>query len=148
MELELKHIAPYLPHYLEAIDNNNNIKCVRWSVQTYTKIHVGLNFVLINQSPFFKPLLRPMSDLFKEIEHQGEKVCVASEIVDNFQEWLEFYNNDGKTIRNWDTGEFYDFNQPLVINLLPYCIAEILFQYHFDVFGLIEKGLAEPIKTE
>jgi hypothetical protein len=31
--------------------------------------------------------------------------------------------------------------------IIEYCVIEFLCQYHFDVFGLIEKGLAIDINT-
>ncbi|OED34232.1 hypothetical protein AB832_07700 [Flavobacteriaceae bacterium (ex Bugula neritina AB1)] len=153
-ELELKHVAPYLPYYLEAINEDKEIKCVRWGIQTYTKRHVGLNFLLIKQDNDFKPLLRPMSDLFKNIEHQGKKVNVA-ELIVNWDDDLEMSREETGNKAIWDDDQecFLRFNirtdrkHDNFVNGLRYWIVEILFEYHFDVFGLIEKGLAEPIKS-
>ena len=74
---------------------------------------------VLEDSKHFKPILRPLSDLTKDD-------------LDTLQ-CTELYNqiNDA------------DF----CIHLLPYQIAMYLIENHFDVFGLIEKGLAIDINT-
>ena len=89
-----------------------------------------------------------MSDLFKNITYDGEVVCVA-EIIRNSapdENQLWGINTKHQTLTNISRERFwYPVKNPLG---LPYWAIGILFEYHFDVFGLIEKGLAEPIKNK
>lgn len=140
IELELKHIAPYLPYNIQARDVGNHDKII--------KNNAILATVACTYPHAIKPLLRPMSDLFKEIEHQGEKVCVAELIRDSApnEKHLWGINTKQQTLTNITRERFWmPLKEPLS---LPYWAIEILFEYHFDVFGLIENGLAEPIKTK
>lgn len=91
----------------------------------------GIENVLFGVNQF--PLLRPLSDLTKEIEVDGEKF-VPSEIL----EILEY-------------GQITNFYKANIGGLTPrgftYYIVEKLFKWHFDVFSLIEKGKAININT-
>ncbi|NIV12884.1 MAG: hypothetical protein GWN62_16865 [Aliifodinibius sp.] len=78
-----------------------------------------------------KPILRPLSDLTKEIEHNGERFIP----IKNIGKTSTFYGdtpicNIEKDYRLWAVWEF-----------------EKLLEWHFDIFGLIEKGLAIDINT-
>lgn len=82
-----------------------------------------------------KPILRPLSDLTKEIEVNGEKFAPFK--------WFNFINSD------------IDFETQILalssdfrwLESTNYGIIEKLLEWHFDVFGLIEKGLAIDINT-
>ena len=61
-KLELNHLAPYLPYGLKyESDDYGNIRMMDMSTDI-GKFKRGL----------YKPILRPLSDLTKEIEHNGE----------------------------------------------------------------------------
>ena len=100
----------------------------------------GLN----NNAHDVKLALRPLSDLTKEIDVDGEKF-IPIDILWN--ETLEQVNSD--------TYDDYFFNEDLEttwINIdnvlrLEYIVVEKLIEWNFDVFGLIEKGLAIDINT-
>lgn len=74
--------------------------------------------------------LRPLSDLTKEIEHNGEKVNVYEILGSVYQFYIDAILK----------GE-------IPINYLPYECIEILLKYHFDIHNLIEKGEAININT-
>ena len=80
----------------------------------------------------FKPILRPLSDLTKEIEVNGEKflpldeLAIIEEVV-CLQYSTEFFETSIKYLPNW--------------------IIEKLLEWHFDIYELIEKGLAIDINT-
>ena len=76
----------------------------------------------------FKLILRPLSDLTKEIEHNGEFICIYEELELN----KRLSVNDFKDIKYW-------------IDYLPYGIVKELHKYHFDTDRLIEAGLAIDI---
>ena len=71
--------------------------------------------------------LRPLSDLTKEIEHNGEKF-IPNDILN-----LDIEGGKGGDIRMIEEGEHLIYYVGLI---------EYLFEWHFDVFGLIGKGLA------
>jgi hypothetical protein len=69
MELELKHLAPYLPFQLKAIDEFGKQRIIDWECQSYTNTIVGLNHVINSQSVqvnCFRPILKPLSKLSNE----------------------------------------------------------------------------------
>lgn len=72
-----------------------------------------------------KPILRPLSDLTKEIGFNGEDV----KLYDLMTDYTKVYWND---IDPMD---------------MPYNDVQILLKYHFDIFGLIEQNLAIDINT-
>jgi hypothetical protein len=137
-ELELKHILPYLPHGLKAISPENVISVVDVYMQSYDGERVGLNFLFSEyKNTLYKPLLRPMSDLFENIVHNGTSVCVGDDILQDMNKLIV----GGEAYRE-------SYFQKTPFHYLEYWVINRLFEYHFDVFGLIEKGLAEPIKNK
>lgn len=131
--LQLKHLAPYLPYKLKMLHydkqkvlNSGQGSSVNW---------VGIIHAIRHQDKT-KLLLHPLSKLTDPIEHNGDKVDVLHELG-LFQESVS-----GNSIVDFRTGNKIPYD------CLEYGRIEILLQYHFDVFGLIEKGLAleKPIK--
>ena len=113
MKLEIKHLAPYLPYGLNVwLDSPNASGGQGYMMELET---INLESAIQRQA---KPLLRPLSDLTKEIEHNGEKFMPYSILMAD------------KTGSVWD------------IEDLPYSDFVKLFEWHFDVFSLIENGLA------
>lgn len=149
MTLEIKNLAPYLPYGLEGIAtfledtifivDTLNTRRLRVIGETKFGNNVPLG-CFINE---FKPILRPLSDLSKEILHNGEIVNVQKEI-DFIQYGVDVYQyTDGDIGLNIETA-----NYSQQVDLLDgYRIAEILLKYHFDIFGLIPQGLAIDINT-
>lgn len=141
--MKLHQIVPYLPYGL-------NIKILNHKCD-----YVGIEYAKANGFYFiagslhityeggstgkdisvFKPILRPISDILILINHNGKKICLV--------EWLE---------------EFYctlDLHQQAIrltndirwVNQCDYMLIMHLIEYHFDVFGLIDAGLAIDINT-
>ena len=142
MQLELKHLAPYLPYGLEVEHeghiavivslylpaghpNNHDLWIVSMEDKNDRELSCGVNFKEI------QPILRPLSDLTKEIE-EGKKPIA---------EWLMLCKNS-KGVWSFDTNDFSTWELTAVVNEI-----NLLFKNHFDVFGLIEKGLAIDINT-
>lgn len=135
MKLELKHLAPYLPYGLkcqimgEFIDDEpdgkprifNIVGIVDGEVITHKSGYISN---VENELEDCFPILRPLSDLIKEIKN-NRLFFVSYERV----QMLQFI--EGK--RKIDNVDYY-----LVVELL---------KLHFDVFGLIEKNLAININT-
>jgi len=127
MKLELKHITPYLPYGLKITYKNE--------VTELTGLHTNEDGIIRGQSildidnddyPFnsdyWKPILRPLSDLTRD--YVDENISPS-------------YLNDKSIsfIKNNSRGNFTLYQ------------SMYLFEHHFDVFGLIEKGLAIDINT-
>lgn len=124
--LTIKELAPYLPYGLELYNR-----------QSFTrKMHAlesGDKFVNIEDVDClnFKPILRPLSDLTKEIEVNGEKFVPIEYIKINFECF------------NFDYDDTFILGEDSVnYKYLPFMIIFKLLKWHFDIFGLIEKGLA------
>lgn len=123
MKLTIKHLAPYLPYGLMSVDYFDGIELKRKIVPSNI---VGF----VDGDTKAKPILHPLSDLTKEIEHNGEKFVPSDRLAINL-----FSKGTKEIILK---GE---------INGIPYWVMQYLFEWHFDVFGLIEKGLAVDINT-
>jgi hypothetical protein len=105
------------------------VKAVKFFNQ-YHKIHVGKNYIHSKTCYLhnIRPILRPLSDLTKEINH--DKQCfVPLDTLD--MDFLQF--------------EYFHSNGCISLNRITYLDAVRLFSWHFDVFGLIENNLAVSI---
>lgn len=74
--------------------------------------------------------LLPLNCLTKEIEHIGEKFVPIERL-------LEYVHSDFKESLRSDIA-----NWRLKWDTLPYWVIQRLFEWHFDVFGLINDNLA------
>tara|TARA_R110000823_G_scaffold311978_1_gene438314 strand:- start:427 stop:855 length:429 start_codon:yes stop_codon:yes gene_type:complete len=141
MKLELKHLAPYLPYGLEYVkysDHNSPIRHdIMQGISTNGVYASGdITPVLFKNC---KPILRPLSDLSKEIEVNGEKFKPSFVLSRDYKNAEEFIH---LIITEKEEDYYKD-----ILSHMPLCIAQKLFEYHFDVFGLIEKKLAIDINT-
>ena len=146
-KLELKHLAPYLPYGVKSMDvNTNEVRLVTLLHATYDRETVGHNHLIYDGLLMSKHLLvlHNLSDLTKPITHEGQTFVpvdalnsdgeVAFEYGKNAygKDYLCFYYADGL-----DSLSFSDIEG----------IRSKLLEWHFDVFGLIDKNLAIDINT-
>jgi len=148
MKLELKHLAGYLPYGLKIhYELINDRKQLDWEL-TCDKVY----FCLDNQN---KPILRPLSDLTKEIEVNGKKFVPYIELAKKYTE-MSGYNEDIRIYRNKcycysksSEIEFRFNGRDFVLNGKLVNAQHHLFlklhEWHFDIYGLIENGLAIDI---
>lgn len=130
MKLELKHITPYLPYELkifEPLQSKGLILDLKMT--TYNSERIGLPFLF--EHGFYKiqyglPILRPLSDLTK----------------DEFEELYDSMSYNTKMLILRDDNLHYNWAEST-----PYFDFKKLLENHFDVFGLIEKGLAIDVNT-
>lgn len=116
---ELKNVIHYyLPHELRMGYNNG---AVISQTRKLTVDNLGNYLSPISQA---KPILRHL-DFTKEIEHNGEK----------FVPMLKLHN---QTQKNIISGITYSS----IIDFMPFMDIQKLFEWHFDVFGLIESNQA------
>lgn len=132
--LELKHLAPYLPYGLKitTFDANNGFYKLEMGLDDEDNDIFPIQFVKGNKDS--KPILRPLSDLTKEIEVNEERFVPIERIInerdcDAEYDFIEALEDD---INSMDEK----------ILFAPYSVMDKFLEWHFDVFGLIEKGLA------
>lgn len=134
-KLILEILSQYLPHRLKGIFQFNDEKCVLVSIDYFRNKISVFGKTLWNDLDVseFKPLLRPLSDLTKEIEHNGERFVP----IERISEML------GVDII---TDEKHHLIAP--ITLEPYNVVRQLCEWHIDVFNIIPLGLAVSIERQ
>ena len=146
MKLTIEKLAPYLPYGLKIFNTSNNAKEILSGIDTYiadnwkTPQYKDKTIVVYSSRDYSSmwslseiiPILRPLSDLTKEIEHNGEKF-VPSEEIWRYGEYI---------VKSEDIEHLIE--DPLTFD---YWAVQKLFEWHFDVFGLIPEGLAIDINT-
>ena len=133
-KLTKEHLIPYLTYKLQCKLRESTIKvhginCLSERIISYD-IDKKLNECEIS---LIKPIFRPLSDLTKEIEVNGEKFIPCDLLFDGWK------GDRDLTIWLYDTEQKLSSGQ---YKLVDYGIIQQLSEWHFDVFGLIEKGLA------
>ncbi len=139
MKLELKHLTPYSPYKLmlqnrafpniPIVFSGGYYKNSKEYIMSYGDDIHGIKCVstYVNEGAI-KPILRPLSGLTKYLGN-----------TKNFESWQD----------EW-VDHIWDFQNKLQeANALacPYDLTQKLLENHFDLFGLIDKGLAIDINT-
>jgi len=119
--ITLKEIAGYLPFYLDILPIKRPYMYGHYEEKKMT-IWVLNRFNLED----IKPLLYPLSMLTQPINHNGKEIIPIEEI-DSLAESVSYYSID-----------FYIRST----KFLPFWVIEKLYEWHFDVHGLIPRGLA------
>lgn len=135
MKLELKHLAPYLPYGLKMIFEGKGGRILEVTgLRTAGISEKTSNLLFFNSISetlscgYFKPILRPISDLDKEIT------------IDNNTFVPHLLLGGRPNLTDYDL-KYFENN---IINL-SYDLVHKLIEWHFDVFGLIDKNLAISI---
>ncbi len=138
MKLESKYLAGYLPYELRIKNKTTDMPLTGAYLDE-------LNDPLFGFDDTFKPILHPLSDLTKEIEVNGKKF-VPIEVLNNMlftkHSKLEYYDS-----------EFCNGAILFSTNIKGFNILSMnekiqkLYEWHFDIYGLIENGLAIDINT-
>ena len=151
MKLELKHITPYLPYDLQ-------VKCYDnvWSVEAFRK---GVSLFLMDDSALtsadlsdVKPILRPLSSITKEEAYEFGVLLMGEADMEDKEVGIGEMRLMGATYPTIVYKDKEDEEYSITIqfssvgisgiDLVPYEAYEWLFNHHFDVFNLIDKGLA------
>jgi hypothetical protein len=128
MKVELKHLSAYLPYDLKFLNTNTNnrydiLGLYDDSVSLYSETQPTETLYFISGWDCLKPILRPLTDLYN---------------TDGFS--LSKMISHGYHNTFWSTEKFS-------VNHVYYHDLLILLEHHFDVFGLIDAGLAIDINT-
>jgi len=168
-KLELKHIVGYLPYDLKVLSgfgeyseidslyfskDGHKRPSLNLMVSHFPKGFRGENFKEI------KPILRPLSDLTKEIEVNGEKFIPIIALAKLFfcakSAVLEHKDIIDAGAYGIQVSCFYDehryayyqiFGDIDLIEHNEYRVVQKLYEWHFDIHDLIGKGLAIDINT-
>ena len=136
MKIELKHLSPYLPYGLKIRKSYN--QGVRWNQPKILKY----SDLTMRNWQISQPIFRPLSDLTKEIDY-GKDFGGKRILINDHTDFSKLICVN-KEIENINSLEIkytaFDLGQ---INE----IFDNLYKLHFDVFGLIDKGLAIDINT-
>ena len=158
-KLTLEHLAPYLPYGLKFILESDKTEDfeeeIFYNSEKFKKGAVweliGLNnskelniplgdgyldgFLLKNETTYvnfkygIKPILRPLSDLTKKIEINGEKF-VPIEYIEKWNTSIDFAK------------ELYALQEDIrCLSTTSYVVYQQLIEWHFDVFDLRKKNL-------
>lgn len=145
--LELRHLAPYLPYGLKVLevtdtipiilvgigkDRTGQIFCEVEDIRCPENIYINIKDIT--------PILRPMSDY--------NKVFLEKRLGNTLFDLLVIRATDFATHKSAIEGFFKGFlERKYMMVELPYHLLLLLFKHHFDVFGLIDKGLAVDMNT-
>jgi hypothetical protein len=156
MELTIKHLAAYLPYRLKGL------KISKGNFKTDPNIEEIIDLTISDIGVFLKkryhvisckPILRPLSMLDKEIEVNGERFIPIMVLFggENYREYdftIEVVEKPilGKRIEI----SVKDLGSPCIsfglknvkANSLTFENWQLLLSWHFDIFGLIDAGLA------
>ncbi|MNK26426.1 hypothetical protein D3C87_447620 [compost metagenome] len=124
-KLTLEHLAPYLPYQLKMYHKESAVK-----IQTMTFMDLSDGLLQHHNKWRNKPILRPLSEL-------------------NGSDLMKHWNKEHSIEIRYNKRVLLDVNSSTCIDIIGYPLAFItdLFKNHFDVFGLIEKGLAISTDT-
>lgn len=171
MELELKHLAPYLPYGLKV---NRNGTDWNYEIESCNKegVITDTSFQHYWEYEVIKPILRPLSSLYTEMEDGKVPMKVIGEMLE--YDLKRYVSEDGEIFYGFDLTDtsipyivpmedreiyfiyfdtqshwFYMVNQFLEVDSncehIPFSleVADYLDSLHFDWrYGLIDKGLA------
>lgn len=148
MRLETKHLSAYLPYGVKVVIKDTVVElwmlCAT-SAQTRPSVH-GYTYC---QFKDLKPILRPLSYLTKDIECNGKIISPYREVnkILNGGIFTPHFNNIEFNEYGSLRIDFGDHDSGYSINLETIPVINYLLSLHFDIFGLIDAGLAIDINT-
>lgn len=149
-ELTLEVLAPYLTYGLKILIPAYPAKknpFIKSEPETIVEMGCITMTGILYRETGGKPILRPLSDLCWSVTLNNETFVPVEffEIGDSDNISLEFDYGNIKLINNLE--EIAKHNIYNDIKYLPNYVVNKLFEWHFDVFGLIPKGLSIDINT-
>ena len=191
MKLEIKHLAPYLPYglkvhhtkFIEFCKTIERIDFLDYLSSECATFHSSMDYYFEDENECeIKPIFRPLSDLTKEIEHNGEKfvpiewlfnnlvdesdvvefdftkgITPIFQVDDGWNHCISFKNDYGRDLCfSFDSnsnsfmlglGWENEFGVEWCNISNQYEMFQKLFEWHFDLFRLIENNLAVNINT-
>ena len=151
-KLELKDICGYLPHGLIVVKNRN-----KYPASTIIKNELRSGELSLDEN--YMPIIRPLSDLYKTITHNGKEIVPIVELAKislNFKCWhfnenengdfkYAEFNSEYGYIKFWysDEEDCFKCDKKDVLN--QYQLFDYLNELKIDYRGLIDLGLAVSV---
>ncbi len=159
-ELTKEHIVGYFPYELKIYSLYDGEE---YYEETITELREKEVLTSLRNGYYYKnikPILHPLSDLTKPMVHNGEKFVPIVKIYDCYEKdggykVINLSETKEKYLVTFKWKEWIKTGDPEVeirrifkdIKDNPYWIVQKLIEWKFDVFGLIEKGLAINVNT-
>ncbi len=150
-ELTIEHLAAYLPYGLQTECGHHLVGLYTHPVEAYAD-HDHRTLLLSEtkggrvqweaHTHMVRFYLRPLSQLTETINHNGERFVPLDWIHQNTPIKAALSTDAKGNIRL-----FCDNIQSSHYNAWPHSLVRTLLHMHFDVYNLIEAGLAEPIPS-
>ena len=136
MKLELKHLTPYLPYkpmvrFLYDDDSGGDWMPLNPDRGIDLFIHTMAFYKMKERQIAFHPL----SDLTKRIEHNKVEFVPCDTLFDD-------YSDMDSSMTSKQGADAFIKNEGRLDLCFPLMFWDKLFEWHFDLFGLIDKGLA------
>lgn len=132
--LKFEEIAPYLPYKVQIQHIKSKEIVIADGIMKQYEDRTFMyywekNYGTINASSNYNLILRPLSDLKNEVVHEGKTY--------NF--WSEMFipKFEREQLETWITD-----NKAYLGSSISYLVILEMIKHHFDVFNLIENGLA------
>lgn len=126
-KLESKYIVGYLPYGVRVTADKASFELTGVKMRKDGFLSINYENIVWCAIGNYKLILHPLLDLTKEIEVNGEKFVPIEYFLGN------------------DVDDILNAVQVNDLSYLPYNIIQKLYEWHFDIHGLIEKGLAIDI---
>ena len=98
---------------------------------------------ILHTNKDYKPILHPLSDLTKPIDHKGEKFVPIEKLREIIGGgWCSVYERAVEIMQEWYIDTLKD-----KIKYLPFEFIQLFISWHFDVADLISKGEAIDVNT-
>lgn len=140
MKQELKEIVGYLPYGVKVAGHGKCISTLKHDTNANDLAGISLKGVM--EDWHVKLILRPLSDLTKEIAVNGETFVPVERLFNTYEKdytYLKYELSKNGVIEMWlegcETGSIMD--EALVLG--DYLK---LYEWHFDIHNLIEQGKA------
>ena len=147
MELTVEHLTPYLPYELNVEGQTRKEIFELGGIDGSIALLVGCGRVDLFD---IKPILRPLSDINKELFINGNFGFIPSQRLANEYLHKSFWgeNEIGIGILDSDNKMInLCFIGNEIVGECPFMVYQNLCQWHFDIFNLIGQGLAIDINT-
>ena len=143
MNLKSEYIAPYLPYDLQVLFEKEYfstlklVSDVHFSARDHNGGEFRTGYFVNDEFRNWQLVLRPLSQLFEEIEVNGKRVIPINML-------MQFWEMPPVGTQEYSYKEqyFYKMLECVDLNCIRYGQYQMLLSWHFDIFGLIKNGLA------
>ncbi len=141
--LTIRELAPYLPYGLKVLQPDGRtileLEGIVGNLMVFQEVgSPHLTYGSIGGTN--RPLLRPLSSLTKEIKVNGERFVPIYKLGEVAMQKLPEGFTDERLAMEWVSISIYMHYEEW-----QYWLMQQLLEWHFDVFGLIERSLAIEI---